>query len=50
MWSVETQEEFFRKVGWWDNNESLLSIQQEIALSKYWGDGSINNPKLKKIK
>jgi len=50
MWSVETQEEFFRKVGWWDNNESLLSIQQEIALNKYWGDGSINNPKLKKIK
>ena len=50
MWSVETQEAFFRKVGWWDNNESLLSIQQEIALSKYWGDGSINNPKLKKIK
>ena len=50
MWSVETQEAFFRKVGWWDNNESLLSIQQEIALNKYWGDGSINNPKLKKIK
>ena len=45
VWDQESQEAFFRKVGWWDNDESLLSIQQEIALNKHWGDGSIKNDK-----
>ena len=45
VWDKESQEAFFRKVGWWDNDESLLSIQQEIALNKHWGDGSIKNDK-----
>jgi hypothetical protein len=55
IWGKESQEAFFRKVGWWDNNESLLSIRQEIALNKYWGDGSIKSDqphknKKKKVK
>ena len=55
VWDKESQEAVFRKVGWWDNDESLLSIQQEIALNKHWGDGSIKNDqpyknKKKKVK
>jgi hypothetical protein len=55
VWDKESQEAVFRKVGWWDNDESLLSIQQEIALNRHWGDGSIKNDqpyknKKKKVK
>ena len=55
IWSEETQESFFRKVGWWDNNEILLTVEQEIAMNKYWVDGSIKSGqsyknKKKKIK